>query len=333
MALIILDIILDVMTFFFMYLIFTSCLNLQQGMTGLTNLGLHFFAAIGAYIFAHTAFLALRIYGIELDYIGVDNNEAVFVLNKLFSTDLLTPIFTLFLTIILVMMTCAFLGYIFGRISLRLSGAYLGIFWLCLADSIEHIGMQYRPLAGGNQGVLLPDFFKALNDYSLLIQKIIVILISIITFALFKKISESPFGRLLKTIRENEIVSQSIGKNTNEIKVKIITFSSIFLGVAGVLVCLRTRGIFAESFNRIDVSFWPWLMFILGGSGNLLGSLLGTLICVVIRRIVLYSKFYLTFLPVDIIWIEPILLGVTLCITLLIKPRGILPEKPHKLKY
>lgn len=67
---------------------------------------------------------------------------------------------------------------------------------------------------------------------------------------------------------------------------------------------------------------------IIGGSGNNIGVLVGTLTVVMLRRVIIGSKPMFTFLPFDVIWFEPISLSIGYMLIMLVKPKGMIPEKP-----
>lgn len=323
--------IVDVVVFFSIYLIFTTVLNMQQGYTGIANLGLFFWAAAGAYVFALLPTnLALWIFDIKLNFIK-NNAMATSMINAELQANPLISISLLLLTVVVVMVIGAVLGYIVSRSTLRLSSVYLSVFLLCIAEGMRVIGMQYGPIAGGRFGIIIPNFFGWLGDYSWIGLSVTIVIIAVIIFFVIQRVCNSPFGRLLKGVRENELAVQCMGKNTNEIKIKVFVFTSAFLALAGVLISLNTGTVIAETYNRVDYAFWPWLMALVGGFGNHKGVLLGTFLCVIARRVVLISKFFFDFLPFDVMWLEPILLGIVLILFISFRPRGIFPEKPAQI--
>jgi branched-chain amino acid transport system permease protein len=327
-----LPLVIETLTFFSIYLICSSSLNLQQGYTGISNLGLFFSISSGAYVIAALPTrLAVWLYGIDMDFV-YQNALVVSLLNEKFAKDAFTPTILLVITFFAAMAVGWSLGYAFTYLSLRLTETYLAVFFLCVAEAIKIFGENFIPLAGGPNGILLPNFFIWLGNYSWIVQSIFFIVIPFIIFAVYEKIAGSPFGRILKAIRENELALQCLGRNTVSFKLKVMAFTSAFLAVTGVLVSLRMRSVVAGTFDRVDYSFWPWLMMMLGGAGNNIGCLVGTFLCIIIRRVVYWLKFYLVFLPVDIMWLEYILLGLAFMLVMIYKPEGILPEKVHKLK-
>jgi len=328
------DLLFDILIFFCIYTIITISLNFQQGYTGIFNLGLYFPIIIGALI---TAFLpgrvAMLIYGInsKLDF-SANNALVVSILKLKLSSDPIISISLLFLTLIITVLVCYVIGFLIAYPALKLPVDYLALFMLCAGESLRVIGMQTDWLAGGVMGIIIINPFGWLKDFSYYGIGIFIILLTIIIVLIHQKICNSPLGRLLKSIRENELVAECIGKNVNKIKRKVLSFSFAILGIGGVLHAFSMSAVVIGGYTRVDFSFWPWLMMIVGGTGNNLGVLLGTFSLVIMRRIMIIAKHFFLFLPFNIVWLEPILLALLLMFTLIFKPKGILSEKPLEIK-
>jgi branched-chain amino acid transport system permease protein len=85
---------------------------------------------------------------------------------------------------------------------------------------------------------------------------------------------ESPFGRVLKAIREDEDVANALGKNTNVFKLKSFVLGCALMGFAGVLWYAGRGSITPPSF-RPNITFFVWIALIIGGAGSNTGSILG----------------------------------------------------------
>jgi len=326
-------IILDIVVFFCIYGIITISLNFEHGYTGIFNLGLYFPIIAGALIVAYLpGRLAMIIYNIDsgLDF-ARDNAVVLDMLKNRLEADPSTSILLISLTIIVVIGVCAFLGYVSAYPALKLPADYLALFMLSLGESLRVIGMQTDWLAGGVMGITVINPFWWLKRYSYYGSAALVIGSAIIIYLVYYRICGSPLGRLLKGIRENELTAECVGKDVSQIKKKVMAFSFAILGVGGALHAFHMGAVVAGGYTRVDFSFWPWLMMIVGGTGNNLGVLLGTFIMVIMRRLMIILKHYFLFLPFDVIWLEPILLAIMLMLTLLFRPAGIIPEKPIKI--
>ena len=319
----------DALAYFSIYLVLTLSLNMQQGYTGIANLGLFLPMAVGAYVAAIVpSRLAMMIYGIvSLDFI-TENGTVVGKLNLYLARDAVMSILLLLLTLILAFGVGSLVGYLSSCLAIKLDETYLAVFLLCLAEGARIVGQNYAPIAGGVFGISIVNLYGWMGNYSDWGSYLTLIGIAAMTFFVINRICRSPYGRLMKSIRENEVSAQCLGRNTRKIKIKTMTFASGIVAIAGVMHALALTAVAAEAYNRVDFSFWPWLMMIIGGSGNNIGVLLGTLIVVMLRRVIIISKPLFTFLPFDVIWFEPILLGIGYMTVMLVKPKGILPEKP-----
>lgn len=92
---------------------------------------------------------------------------------------------------------------------------------------------------------------------------------------LIQRTSRSPFGRVLKAIREDEEAAQSLGKNTNAFKIKVFVLGCALMGLAGILWRFRRTGVTPAAF-RPHVTFYIWIALIIGGAGSNTGSVLGS---------------------------------------------------------
>jgi len=318
---------------FCIYAIITLSLNLQHGYTGIFNLGLYLPILVGAIITASVpGRLAMLIYGIdsELDF-SYNNPTVIDILRSKLANDPLMSIILLLITMLITIIVCYVLGYLTAHPALRLPADYLALFMLCLSESMRVIGMQTTWLTGGVFGIQVINPFWWLGRYSYQGLSIFVVSTTLCICFIVSKICASPLGRLLKAIRENELVAESVGKDTNGIKKQIISLAFIILGLAGVLHAFWMGAVIAGGYTRVDFSYWPWLMMIVGGAGNNIGVLFGALILVLIRRVMIVSKHVFFFLPFSVVWLEPILLAIMLGTTLMFRPEGILPERPRSI--
>ncbi|MFB6304131.1 MAG: branched-chain amino acid ABC transporter permease [Haloferacaceae archaeon] len=91
---------------------------------------------------------------------------------------------------------------------------------------------------------------------------------------LLKRTGESPFGRVLKAIREDEDVAKALGKDTNGFKIKAFMLGCGLMGLAGILWFMR-QGAITPNTYRPRLTFFVWIALIIGGAGSNTGSVLG----------------------------------------------------------
>ena len=107
-----------------------------------------------------------------------------------------------------------------------------------------------------------------------LLYALVIIAFVLLFYLLLYRIARSPFGRVLKAIREDEIVARSLGKNTQLAKIKVFTLGCALMGLAGILWIGSRSLVTPESFMPV-VTFYIFVALIVGGAGSNTGSVLG----------------------------------------------------------
>lgn len=254
-------------------------LNVQWGYTGLFNLGIAAFFALGAFTSAlfttavPTGLLAAwsqQAFGLEMPFlVGV---LAAAVVSGL-------------------------IAFLIGIPTLRLGGDYLAIVTLGIAEIIRLIFQNERWLANGPQPLSgiprplyclvqdptcswLPGPLKALfaslgpRDYTYIYLVIVVFFVVLIYF-LIERAIRSPWGRVLRAIREEEASTAMGGKDVFAFKMQSFVVSSMIMGIGGALYAHYLVSIDYAQFRPLYATFIIWVMLMLGGSGNNKGAILG----------------------------------------------------------
>ena len=225
------------------------------------------------------------------------------------------------------------MGLISSAPAVRLREDYLAITLLAFGEILNVIGIGYTPLIGGPPGVNVPDILAWAGQYRFYAGTGVLLLVAIAIYAYACYVIETPFGRTLKAIRDNENVARSLGKDITRYRTTSILFGSLLCGIAGTLWVLYS-GAVTPTYARFDWTFLPWLMILLGGMGTNRGTLVGTLIFVTLNKLIIYYKSaFVGILPFDVIWLNYILLGLITILILIYRPEGIVrevrtPKKP-----
>jgi branched-chain amino acid transport system permease protein len=296
------------------YAILTLGLNVHWGYTGLFNIGVAGFFAIGAYTSALVTSPLPT--GSLADYveqaIGLDMPFLVGVVAAgLVSGLLAIPI---------------------GLPTLRLRGDYLAITTIGIAETIRRIFNNERWLANGPQGMVgLAQPLRELlppNYYNFVYLAIVLAVLVLIYFALERGI-RSPWGRVLRAVREDEVVTGSVGKDVFRFKMQSFVVGAVIMGVGGALYAHSVRAIQPSIFTPLFGTFIIWAMLILGGSGNNKGAILGAFVVWTIWSLSGYALSHL--LPPTLGARAPyfrlLLIGVLLVGIMLSRPQGILGEE------
>jgi branched-chain amino acid transport system permease protein len=136
---------------------------------------------------------------------------------------------------------------------------------------------------------------------------------------------------MLRAIRDNEHVAESLGKKVSHIRMKTIIIASAIGAIAGAIDAFKAGGAHARGYQRVSWTFWPWVIVIMGGPANNKGVVLGTFVFVLLRRVIDFYKYQLEqFVPFSVVWLHSLLIGILLIVVLMYRPEGILREKPTK---
>lgn len=235
------------------YIILTLSLNLIVGYTGLPALGHSAFSCIGAYT---SSLLALK-FGIS-PWIGLLAGATL----------------------------GALLGMVIGYPSIKLKGDYFALATFGFGIIVYSVAKNWVSLTRGPMGLPgIPGFSVLGYQLSEIWTYLILVLVFVvITVFIIHRIVNSPFGRVLKSIREDEIASEMLGKNTAKYKLMAFIIGAFFAGIAGSLYAHYITFIDPSSFTVME-SITVLLMVIFGGMGSISGSIVGATTLVVLPEI------------------------------------------------
>ena len=322
----------DLLAIFAIYAIVNLSLNLEFGYTGIPNFGKVLAVGAGAFVAASIpGRIFASIAGIEGDYIG--NNLAIVSEINIWLVDNTGVGFAVFfLTLGIAAGVGGGIGLLTSYPAIRLRGDYLAITLLAFGESIRIIGNNFTPIVGGTLGVQVPDPLSFLpGELRFPVATVGLLLIAFVIFLYSEKLIRSPLGRMLRAVRDNEVAAESLGKNTTQIRIKIIMVSAALAAIGGALYAFYVGGTIAFAYDRTSWTFWPFLMILIGGLANNKGVLIGTLLFVTLRKVIIFFKdSFQDFVPFDVVWLDFLLLGVILLAVLLYRPQGIFVEKPTR---
>ena len=237
-------------------------MNVQFGYAGLLNFGQAAFMAAGAYGLGMTAkFFEISMwwgFGIGLGYAVV-------------------------------------LGLLMGIPTLRLRADYLAIVTIAVAeivrlvvrsvrykkyfggsDGINNFSQPFRntnPLSAGKQYALGPFKYQGLSLWVMIVGWVLVLLVALFVWQLMR----SPWGRVIKAIREDEEAVRSLGKNVYSYKMQALILGGVLGVLAGFVLALDRGSVQPDNYSR-DVTFYVMTALVLGGLAKVSGSIVGPMI-------------------------------------------------------
>jgi neutral amino acid transport system permease protein len=169
-----------------------------------------------------------------------------------------------------------------------------------------------------------------------------LMLVSVIILALvfwrLERLVDSPWGRVLKAIREDEEVARALGKNVFWYKLQSLMLGGFIAGIAGALFVWQLSTVYPDNFLPL-LTFNAWTIVVLGGAGNNVGTILGAVIFWAYLTVTRYLPDFLKFLH-SLIPVVPsnvddarlgafriMLIGLILIVLMMARPQGILGKK------
>jgi branched-chain amino acid transport system permease protein len=287
----------SLLTYAGLYALLALALNVVWGMGGMINLGLVGFYAVGAYA---SALLTVKL-GLPIAA-GV---AAAFVL-------------------------AALLGMVVALATVRLRGDYLAIVTLGFAEVVRLVASNEIWLTNGTDGIsgisgpgrgqVSPEAFN-------LIYLGLIVAALVVAMFLLERLRGSPFGRVLRAIRDDDQVAAVAGKPVLAFKLKAFAVSAGILGLAGALYGHYTSYIAPDAFQPL-LTIYVVLALVAGGRGNNYGAVLGSVLVVFFTE---STRFLAAVVPglkaVQVAALRELVISVGLLLILRFRPTGILPER------
>jgi branched-chain amino acid transport system permease protein len=179
----------------------------------------------------------------------------------------------------------AALGLVIGALAIRRQGIYFAMITLALAQLVYFVCLE-APFTGGEnglQGVPRGSLLGVLPLKSDLVMYYLVLAVFVAVFALIRRVVHSPFGQVLKAIRDNEPRAISLGYEINRYKLLAFVLSATLAGLAGSLKAL-VFGFVTLTDVQQATSGDAILMTLLGGTGTFFGPVVGAAVVVTLQQ-------------------------------------------------
>lgn len=281
-------------------------LNVQWGQTGLFNVGVAGFVGIGAYVSALLTTPAAQEHlgGFDLPIVVGWIGAGV---------------------------AAALASVLLGAITLRLRSDYLAIATFGFAIVVQLAALNLQTITGGPFGIsFIPRPFGALAGDPLVFGLLNLGVVSVVTigvYATLEHLMRSPWGRVLRAIREDEQAAAALGKNAIIFRIQAFAVGGAIMGLAGAVQAHFIGYISPEGYVPI-LTFQVWAMLIVGGSGNNRGAILGAVVVwafwaasgAIIAAVVPPEE------QARASALKIVMIGIAICVVLLLRPRGLLGE-------
>jgi len=249
------------------YIILVASYDLLLGYTGIVS-------------FAHTMFFGIGAYGIGLSMATAGPHWWV-----------------AFMGLLAALLLTIFLALVIGLFALRVKAIFYSMITLAVASSFAVLASQLSDLTGGEDGktfsvpsLLAPgfrlfesEFFGRAIDGKLLTYYI-VFASSVLLFLFLLRLVNSPFGRVLQAIRENEFRAEALGYRTVLYKVLANCLAALIAAMAGALMALWLRYVGPKTMLSFDVMTDILLIVVIGGMGTMYGAVIGAALFIIAQN-------------------------------------------------
>lgn len=294
-------------------------LNMHFGYTGLLNFGQAGFLAVGAYSVA----VSVETYGIPL-----------------------------FISFLIGILNSVIFALILGIPTLRLRADYLAIVTIAAAEIIRKVtrSATFNDVLGGSDGIsgkFGKDFFD-FNPFKSGLETSIIrfsandlwvvivgwTIVAIITFLMWVMVN-SPWGRVLKAIREDEDAVRSLGKNVYLYKMQSLIIGGVIGSIAGFVYALSRQSVQPDNYSTA-LTFFTYTVLILGGAARVFSPIIGAMIfwfLIVFIEQMLRQAVTAGYIPEWLIGVNQVgqirfmLMGLGLMLLMIFRPQGIFGDK------
>lgn len=262
---------------------------------------------MGQISFGHAAFFGLGAYATAIVFRESTNGGTTEISNAAF-----------FLSLVAAPPVAALGALIVGFFCVRLTGIYFAILTLAFGELLFYIVFSWYSFTGGDDGIqrlLPPPFFRDENAYYYF-----TLIVVTAAAALLWRITQSPFGYVLRTLRENQLRARFLGIDVQKYMLVNLVIAGAFAGLAGALWGPYTRSVgpLLLGWQESGIAVF---MTLIGGAGFFVGPIVGSIVYTFLQAFVTGFTVY---------W--PLTIGIIILIIVLFAPGGLLGILDHKIK-
>ena len=324
-----------VLTLFGIYALMAISLNLEYGVAGVPNFGQALFVSIGAYVagLTYTRLLPLLAGEQVIHPCRATMGQALQLRSEIMAAQPVAGFINLAITFVIAAVVAGLVGFAVSYVTLRLKEEWFLALVLLVGGEIIRIVVRGADVLicshNGISGVAQPFYFLDDPRASAVWYMLLALVLAAVAYLYSQRLVHSPFGRMLKGLRENEDVTRSLGKGISLARARIMLIGSMIAAVGGVLFALNTGFVNTNDYV-VTLTLDIWVMVVLGGVGNNRGALLGALLIAIMDRITQIAAIALNMSgsPIEFNYARFILFGVLLLLMLRYRPGGLLPESP-----
>ncbi len=322
------------LTFFGISAIMALSLNLEYGVAGIPNFGKALFVSLGAYS-AGWSYTHLLPWLAGRDFIepcsGSTLGQALQLRSEIMKTLPTAALGNFVLTLLIAMLVGGIVGWLASYPALRLKEEWYLALVLLVGGEVVRIIVRGTPfpICGDNGLSAIAQPLAWLPDRQMRAIGFMLLVLAIAAAVYFyvERLTRSPFGRMLKSIRENDDVALGLGKNVARVRGQVMIIGSALAAISGVLFVVNSGFIGSDDYT-VALTLDVWVMVVLGGLGNNRGALVGAFVVTLLDRITSIAALQLDAMGSqwEFNYLRYILFGLILLLVLRYRRQGMLPE-------
>lgn len=220
------------------------------------------------------------------------------------------------------MVLAILVGGVFGLVLAatvrNMSATYWGILSLAMAELLRLVMLNEQQISGGASGQTVVRSLAGFN--------FVVVGTTVVVYFLMRIVGASPFGRVIRLIREGDRLPLSLGKNVTIFKAEVMFIGGAIGGLAGSFYALENRYINPDDGLPVE-TFIIWAMVILGGRGSPTGVVVGT---IVVQTLYVGTRYLTTLVPISadtLSALRLVVVGMLIILIMMFRPQGLVPER------
>jgi branched-chain amino acid transport system permease protein len=292
-----------VLTLAGIYAILAMVLNLEAGWAGMWDLGLVGSMAVGAYTYT-------------------------ILTQEKFTDVALAPHLPIGVGLVAAAAAAGLFALVIGLPSLRVRGEYFLITTLAFGEVVRQIAINWKPITRGTIGFseLKRPFESLVPGTANRIVLLVIVWAAVgLCYLLMRRLAHSPYGRLLRGIRDNDPVARSLGKAANRHRIQTYVFVGALYGVTAPLYLWYLRSLTPSLFAP-DITFVAWTALVIGGIASRSGPVLGAVVLLVLTESVSLVQGSAQS-AVVLASLRYIVLGILLILVMRFRPDGLVKER------
>ncbi len=322
-----------ILTLFGIYSLMAISLNLEYGVAGVPNFGQALFISIGAYTagVTYTRLLPL-LAGVEAIHpCGPTMGAALQLRSEIMAAQPVAGFLNLGLTFVIAAVIAGAVGFGVSYVTLRLKEEwFLALVLLVGGETVRILVRGADDLICSHNGISAiaqPFYFIGDARISAFLFMALCLALALAAYLYSQRLLHSPYGRMLKALRENEEVTRGLGKGISLARAQIMLIGSVIAAIGGVLFALNTGFVNTNDYV-VTLTLDVWVMVVLGGIGNNRGAVLGAALIAVMDRFTQVVAIGLNMGGSDIEfnYVRYIAYGIILLLMLRYRQAGLLPE-------